>query len=64
MITTSALTNKWPDGTPKSRGNAFDWRAGTALFAGKMQQDAVTSHTSRAKVAAGKITKIIIRRVQ
>jgi hypothetical protein len=63
-MTTRTKTNKWPDGTPKSRGNAFDWRTGSALFAGKLQQNAVTSHTSRAKVAAGKITKIIIRRDQ
>lgn len=25
--------NKWPDGTPKSSGNAFDWRGGTSVIA-------------------------------
>ena len=53
------MLTKWPDGTPKSRGNVFNWR-GPSLFTTKLQQDAVTSRTSRAKVAAGKITRIVI----
>lgn len=32
------MTNKWPDGTPKSIGNAFDWRGQPSIFTTKSGQ--------------------------
>jgi hypothetical protein len=49
---------QWPDGTRKSKGNAFDWRTGGTQFAVKMQRSRVTAQHASANVAAGKASTI------
>jgi hypothetical protein len=49
---------RWPDGTRKSKGNAFDWRTGGTQFAVKMQRSRVTAQHASANVAAGKASTI------
>jgi hypothetical protein len=41
---------QWPDGTPRSQGNAFDWRAKTSAFASQLQKDKTTANISSALV--------------
>lgn len=36
------MISKWPDGTPKSQNNAFDWR-GTSEFMRQFMKDAQRS---------------------
>jgi hypothetical protein len=57
-MTTKANQYQWPDGTRKSKGNAFDWRTGGTQFAVKMQRSRVTAQHASANVAAGKASTI------
>jgi hypothetical protein len=52
------IGNTWPDGTPKSRNNVFNWRTGGTQFAVKMQRSRVTAQHASANVAAGKASTI------
>ena len=49
---------QWPDGTPRSRNNVFNWRTGGTQFAVKMQRSRVTAQHASANVAAGKASTI------
>lgn len=49
---------QWPDGTPRSQGNAFDWHAKTSAFASQLQKDKTTANISSALVQSKKITTI------
>jgi hypothetical protein len=60
--TTKASAHTWPDGTPKSRNNVFNWRTGGTQFAVKMQRSRVTAQHASANVAAGKASTISLIR--
>jgi hypothetical protein len=60
------MTNKyqWPDGTPRSQGNAFDWRAGKTNFLAELHHAKVGSINSTKNSIAGKTKMPTIKKAK